>query len=140
MTTGVAKIVKTSIGGETEDIGVLAAFGGEEVFIETKDLDFGTESEPTIGEADKMIEGIIIDCTERSALSTMSIYIGTRQRHNDTLTWHGPFSASTQDAATYFSDVPESRYHRLKIVDSLPTAVWKISRIEFYGEVMGQRL
>lgn len=128
MTTGVARIVKTSIGGGTEDINILTAFQGEEVYFVTKPLDAGQPDK------DKELKMLVFDVTERGSLTQLQCYIGVQQRLNDAVTWYGPYSLSAQDTTLWPDRLPRSRYFTLKVEDLLPIAQWKMSNIEFYGE------
>lgn len=128
MTTGVAKITKVFLGGALEDISVLAAFAGEEVFAESKDLDFG---QPVFN---KTLAGMKFLITDRGSIDDVSFYIGGRKEHNDTLTWYGPYSLEEGDTEIWFR-IPKYRYFRFKFQDLLPRVQWKLSGVEFYGKV-----
>lgn len=132
MTTGVARIRKTSIGGETTDINVLTAFQGEEVFFETKPIDFG------MSDKDKELKCLVFDVTGAGSLDQLQCYVGYSQRLNSTVTWTGPYSLSSQDTTLWFR-LPRSRYFYLKVEDLLPQVTWKLSNIEAFGEVFDPR-
>jgi len=127
MTTGVARIQKTSIGGEVTDVSVLTAFQGQEVFFETKPIDFG------MPDKDKELKCLVFDVTGRDNLDALQCYVGYQQRLNDTTTWSGPYSLSLQDTTLWFR-LPRSRYFLLRVEDLLPKVTWKLSNIEAYGE------
>lgn len=131
MTTGIARIQHTSIGGEVTDINVLTAFQGEEVYFETKPLDFGRS------DVDKEIFGLVFNITGRGSLEQIQCYVGYNQRLNDDIEWAGPYSLAEQDKAIWFR-LPQSRYWYLKFEDLLPETNWKLSTIEVYGRMVDQ--
>lgn len=127
MTTGVARIRKTSIGGEVTDVSVLTAFQGQEVFFETKPIDFG------MSDKDKELKCLVFDVTGTGNLNQLQCYVGYQQRLKDTTTWSGPYSLSDQDTTLWFR-LPRSRYFLLRVEDLLPQVTWKLSNIEAFGE------
>lgn len=134
MTSGVAKIVKTEIGGTTIDVSVLTAFGSNRVFGETIDIDFG------LPDKQKDLHGCVFDITQRGLIDNISVYVGWRQRHEDTLNWSDAHTLEAGDVQLWFTRdgtrrLPRARFFRLRIEDTLPLAVWKLSKIEFYGKV-----
>lgn len=130
MTTGIARIVKTFVGGATQDISVLSAFAGDEVFAETKDLDFEAPDK------NKLIAGMIFRITQRGNIDDVAFYIGGKQFYNDTITWYGPYSLAGADNEIWFK-IPKYKLFRVKFVDSLPRKQWKLSGLEFYGRIEG---
>jgi hypothetical protein len=128
MTTGIAKITKTFIGGTTQDISIVTAFSGQTVFAETKDIDFG---QPNFN---KSLHALTLGITQRGNINDVSFYVGGRQRHEDAITWYGPYSLSGGDTQIWFH-IPKHRYFRFKIIDALPKKQWKLNRIEAYGKV-----
>lgn len=132
MTTGIAKITKIFIGGETQEVNILSAFAGEEVFAETKDLDFNAPNR------NKLIAGLVFSITERGNIDDVSFYIGGKQFHNDTITWYGPYSLADADNEIWFQ-IPKYKLFRLKIVDVLPVKQWKLSGIEIYGKIFNEK-
>ena len=134
MTTGVARIVKTEIGGGTIDVSVLTAFGSNRVYGETVDIDFG--------QPDKMkdLHGAVFDITQRGSIDNINVYVGWRQRHEDSLTWSPAHSLAQGDTQIWFKmnstrRLPRARYFRIRVEDTLPLAVWKLSKIELYGKI-----
>lgn len=128
MTTGTARIVHRAIGGEETDVSVLTAFQGDEVFVETKAIDFGTDR------FNKSLACLVFDITGAGSIDSVQCYVGYSQRLKDGPTWTGPYSLSDQDA-TLWLKLPESRYFYLKFVDLLPEVQWKLSQITAYGRI-----
>lgn len=139
MTTGLARIQKTALNGVVTDINVLTAFQGDEVFFETKPIDFG------FPEFDKELEMIVFDITGRGEIDNVQCYVSYAQRLNDTFTTVGPFSLSAQDTTLWLprqpdaNYVPQARYFILKVEDLLPVTTWKCSNIEAYGKLVDER-
>lgn len=139
MTTGIAQIQKTTIGGVIIDINVLTAFQGDEVFVQTKPIDFGTQF-------DKELEMLKFDITGRGNLTDLQCYVGYGQYLNDTFTLAGPFSLSGQDTTLWLprdrtdpNYVPQARWFTLKVEDLLPAVTWKLSYIEAYGKIVNSQ-
>jgi hypothetical protein len=138
MTTGIARIVKTEIGGETIDISVLTAFGGEEVYLKTKKMDFGD------ADLHKAIAAVLVNVTGRGEIDDLKFYIGVSERFEETSTWHGPYSLAEADDLIWVKQsngkvLPKARYIEFKLVDSLPMTQWKLSNIQFFGRVVKGR-
>lgn len=134
MTTGLARITKTDLNGNVTDVAMLTSFQGDDIFAQTRDLDFGR---PDIN---KDLIALVLDITGRGSISDVSVYIGYRQRLEDTLTWSSAYSMADQDKMLWLSPrVPQSRYFTLKVQDTLPQTTWKLSNIEFYGRFVGGR-
>lgn len=129
MTTGVARIRHVNVGGTITDVNVLTAFQGEEVFFETKPIDFG---QPTF---DKEVKCLIFLIEGAGQLDNLQCYVGYHQRLKDDITWSGPHALSAQDTTLWLPRLPRSRNWYLKVEDTLPQVNWKLSNIEVYGNV-----
>ena len=134
MTTGLARITKTDLNGNMTDVAMLTSFQGDSIFAETRDLDFGRS------DVDKDLMAVVLDITGRGSITNLSIYIGYRQRLEDTLTWSSAYSLSDQDKMLWFDPrLPQSRFYRMKVLDTLPQVTWKLSNVEFWGRFLGGR-
>lgn len=129
MTTGIARIVKTDIGGTSTDISVLTSFQGQSIYAETKPMDFGTDR-------NKDLKGLLFDITDRGSIDSLQMYVGYQQRLNDTVTWAGPYSLADQDEVFWLPKLPQSRYWSLRVEDLLPITTWKWSGVSAYGRVV----
>jgi hypothetical protein len=105
------------------------------VSIETKEFALG-EQGAMKGQA--YVDQMVVECTEKEALANATLYVGTKQRLNDTMTWHGPYAANTVDAAEFFR-VPAARWIAFRLFDYAPTAFWHLSAVEFFGHREGGR-
>lgn len=124
-TTGLAQITVTKPDGTVINVSQLSAFDGDAVSVTTKDLDLGDQVNA------KYVDGIELDFTNRGALTYLEVQVSGRDRHEDPLEWVETFGLAHSDSMIY----PRMRYRYvvLKIIDRLPLARWKLSRINFFG-------
>lgn len=124
---GVA-LVQHTHNSRTVDVPVLAAAVGE-IYIQSKDLDFEHSGR------EKYLDVIKFDLESVIDVPLVKVYIGTRNSLKDDLVWtdlgYVDFNNPTVTCRL------TSRFFTLKIVDESPIAVWKLSRIEFYGAILG---
>ena len=129
MTTGTARIQHIDVGGTRSDVNVLTAFQGDQVYVETKPIDFGNSK------TRKSLACLVFNVTGAGSLGSLECYVGYSDRLKDGPTWTGPYSLSDQDEALWLK-LPESRFFYLKFQDLLPETAWKLSAIEAYGRII----
>ena len=122
--TGIGKMTLTRGGVETA-IPVRASGLDAVVELETKDLDFGDPKSA------KFIDSFVLDIDR--VLPYGYAYVGGRDRLSDAVTW-SPAIALTAGADQIFLPFGmEYRFFRLRLLDTVPIDVWKLTGVEFYG-------
>lgn len=104
--------------------------GERDLWIESKDIELGSK-------AHKYIDTFVAEL--RDAGETQArIKIGYRDRLEDPLQWTDWFSMADQDLMHWLRIT--TRYFRVRIEDAGAKSIWKLSALEFFGQVMGGRL
>lgn len=102
------------------------------LYVETKDLDLG---DPT---KDKFVDMILFDIEADDVVPLFSVSIGYRDALNDPIVW------TTKEYLTLNNPRVHPRitakFFKLRFEDESPTTQWRLSRMEFYGRLMGGRL
>lgn len=104
--------------------------GERDLWIESKDIELDSK-------AHKYIDTFVAEL--RDAGETQArIKIGYRDRLEDPLQWTDWFSLADQDLMHWLRIT--TRYFRVRIEDAGAKSIWKLSALEFFGQVMGGRL
>lgn len=104
--------------------------GERDLWIESKDIELDSK-------AHKYIDTFVAEL--RDAGETQArIKIGYRDRLEDPLQWTDWFSMADQDLMHWLRIT--TRYFRVRIEDAGAKGIWKLSALEFFGQVMGGRL
>ena len=104
--------------------------GERGLWIESKDIELDSK-------AHKYIDTFVAEL--RDAGETQArIKIGYRDRLEDSLQWTDWFSMADQDLIHWLRIT--TRYFRVRIEDAGAKSIWKLSALEFFGQVMGGRL
>jgi hypothetical protein len=104
--------------------------GERDLWIESKDIELDSK-------AHKYIDTFVAEL--RDAGETQArIKIGYRDRLEDSLQWTDWFSMADQDLMHWLRIT--TRYFRVRIEDAGAKSIWKLSALEFFGQVMGGRL
>jgi hypothetical protein len=104
--------------------------GERDLWIESKDIELDSK-------AHKYIDTFVAEL--RDAGKTQArIKIGYRDRLEDPLQWTDWFSMADQDLMHWLRIT--TRYFRVRIEDAGAKSIWKLSALEFFGQVMGGRL
>lgn len=104
--------------------------GERDLWIESKDIELDSK-------AHKYIDTFVAEL--RDAGETRArIKIGYRDRLEDPLQWTDWFSMADQDLMHWLRIT--TRYFRVRIEDAGAKSIWKLSALEFFGQVMGGRL
>lgn len=104
--------------------------GERDLWIESKDIELDSK-------AHKYIDTFVAEL--RDAGETQArIKIGYRDRLEDPLQWTDWFSMADQDLIHWLRIT--TRYFRVRIEDAGAKSIWKLSALEFFGQVMGGRL
>lgn len=104
--------------------------GERDLWIESKDIELDSK-------AHKYIDTFVAEL--RDAGETQArIKIGYRDRLEDPLQWTDWFSMADQDLMHWLRIT--TRYFRVRIEDVGAKSIWKLSALEFFGQVMGGRL
>lgn len=104
--------------------------GERDLWIESKDIELDSK-------AHKYIDTFVAEL--RDAGETQArIKIGYRDRLEDPLQWTDWFSMADQDLMHWLRIT--TRYFRVRIEDAGVKSIWKLSALEFFGQVMGGRL
>lgn len=104
--------------------------GERGLWIESKDIELDSK-------AHKYIDTFVAEL--RDAGETQArIKIGYRDRLEDPLQWTDWFSMADQDLMHWLRIT--TRYFRVRIEDAGAKSIWKLSALEFFGQVMGGRL
>lgn len=103
--------------------------GNEDIFFETRDMDFGTTDE-------KYVDVVTFNVTRPGAgIFYFSYCIKDRMQEEEV--WSEEFP---QDPDLPFYLRETARYFRYKIRNSSATAAWQLTAINSYGEVVGGRM
>lgn len=104
--------------------------GERDLWIESKDIELDSKTH-------KYIDTFVAEL--RDAGETQArIKIGYRDRLEDPLQWTDWFSMADQDLMHWLRIT--TRYFRVRIEDAGAKSIWKLSALEFFGQVMGGRL
>lgn len=120
-------VVKATKGGILFNLPLQTAGVGE-LFIQTKDLDFGTTKE-------KYIDHLVMDIEADGSVPSLAVEVGYRDNRKDALTWLAKQTMTLDNPIVNLR--AQARYFVLKITDELPVVQWKLSEIEAFGEVVG---
>jgi len=121
-------LIKVTQGGRTSSVGQILT---QESFVETKDLDFGSD------EVEKFLEALNVYVD--SGQPGLRFQIGYKNRLADAVTWL-PVETLTQGDQMNFIRPPVARYYRFRITDTSVSDIWKLSGFSVYGRVEGSRL
>lgn len=132
LTDGIASFTLTSASGIVTRPAQILAVGSDAMWVETRDLDLGHPSKR------KYISKIVLDIATDDVLSSVYALVGWRDRMNETLEWTEQMGLSELDEAL---DIRQTaRLWRVKIVDQSPARRWKLTAIEWYGQVLEGRV
>lgn len=101
------------------------------LYAQTKDLDFGAAGR------EKYIDLIVFDIEAFADIPGFTAQLGYRNNLKDDVVWLDEVEINP-DSLTMTPRVT-AKFFTLKIADSFPVTQWKLTRIEFYGAVMGGR-
>lgn len=104
--------------------------GERDLWIESKDIELDSK-------AHKYIDTFVAELQDAGETQAR-IKIGYRDRLEDPLQWTDWFSMADQDLMHWLRIT--TRYFRVRIEDAGAKSIWKLSALEFFGQVMGGRL
>lgn len=104
--------------------------GEKELWIESKDIELDSK-------AHKYIDTFVAELKDQGS-STAKIKLGYRDRLEDEIQWTDWYPISGNDTMNWTRIT--ARYFRIRIEDKSADTIWKLSALEFFGQVMGGRL
>jgi hypothetical protein len=104
--------------------------GEKELWIESKDIELDSK-------AHKYIDTFVAELKGQGSL-TAKIKLGYRDRLEDEIQWTDWYPISGNDTMNWTRIT--ARYFRIRIEDKSADTIWKLSALEFFGQVMGGRL
>ena len=104
--------------------------GEKELWIESKDIELDSK-------AHKYIDTFVAELKDQGSL-TAKIKLGYRDRLEDEIQWTDWYPISGNDTMNWTRIT--ARYFRIRIEDKSADIIWKLSALEFFGQVMGGRL
>lgn len=104
--------------------------GEKELWIESKDIELDSK-------AHKYIDTFVAELKDQGS-STAKIKLGYRDRLEDEIQWTDWYPISGNDIMNWTRIT--ARYFRIRIEDKSADTIWKLSALEFFGQVMGGRL
>lgn len=104
--------------------------GDRELWIESKDIELDSR-------AHKYIDTFVAELKDLGS-NTAKIKLGWRDRLEDPVEWTDWFPMSDSDNVCWTRIT--GRYFRIRIEDKSAETIWKLSALEFFGQVMGGRL
>lgn len=84
------------------------------------------------------IESVNVEIFATTALTAGSFYLGYRNRLTDDLTWETAQSLASGNNTLYFRRT--ARWYRFKIEDTAVRSLWKLSAVDFYGQILKGRM
>lgn len=108
----------------------VAAAGSGTLYLESKDIDF---EKPGV---DKYIDILVFDIQAPVDIPTFRLLIGWRNALKDAVNWidYGYLDFNNPIVKIRL----ETRYLKVRLIDESPVAQWKLSRLDFYGKLMGE--
>jgi|TARA_R110001583_G_scaffold45552_4_gene143444 hypothetical protein len=85
---------------------------------------------------DKVAHVDFIRVAVESPSPTLVAYVGFQEDADDATTWSDSQSLSTGHAKLFF-DLQDSKFWRLRLEDAQAATKWKMSGVEFHGEILG---
>lgn len=104
--------------------------GDRELWIESKDIELDSR-------AHKYIDTFVAELQDTGS-STAKIKLGWRDRLEDEIKWTDWFPMSDRDNICWTRIT--GRFFRIRIEDKSAETIWKLSALEFFGQVQGGRL
>lgn len=104
--------------------------GDRELWIESKDIELDSR-------AHKYIDTFVAELQDAGS-STAKIKLGWRDRLEDEIKWTDWFPMSDRDNICWTRIT--GRFFRIRIEDKSAETIWKLSALEFFGQVQGGRL
>lgn len=104
--------------------------GDRELWIESKDIELNSR-------AHKYIDTFVAELQDTGS-STAKIKLGWRDRLEDEIKWTNWFPMSDRDNICWTRIT--GRFFRIRIEDKSAETIWKLSALEFFGQVQGGRL
>lgn len=104
--------------------------GDRELWIESKDIELDSR-------AHKYIDTFVAELQDAGS-STARIKLGWRDRLEDEIKWTDWFPMSDRDNICWTRIT--GRFFRIRIEDKSAETIWKLSALEFFGQVQGGRL
>lgn len=104
--------------------------GDRELWIESKDIELDSR-------AHKYIDTFVAELQDVGS-STAKIKLGWRDRLEDEIKWTDWFPMSDRDNVCWTRIT--GRFFRIRIEDKSAETIWKLSALEFFGQVQGGRL
>lgn len=109
---------------------ISASKGDRELWIESKDIELDSR-------AHKYIDTFVAELQDTGS-STAKIKLGWRDRLEDEIKWTDWFPMSDRDNICWTRIT--GRFFRIRIEDKSAETIWKLSALEFFGQVQGGRL
>ena len=104
--------------------------GDKQLWIESKDIELDSRKH-------KYIDTFVAEL-KNSGSTTAKIKLGWRDRLEDEIQWTDWFPLADTDNICWTRIT--GRYFRIRIEDESAETIWKLSALEFFGNVMGGRL
>ena len=101
-------------------------------FIETKDLDLGA---PDFA---KVLQQVYSEIEGRTGAPGLKLIIKYRDSLQDPLQELAPISLSSQKPGVNVRP-PQAKYYRFRFEDDSISIIWKLSRMELFGQLGGRR-
>jgi hypothetical protein len=127
--SGAVRIVLNKLDGTTADY--TKAQDTVTAWIETKDLHFGST------EFLKTLAFIVFEITGKADLDSLEVTLKYRDQLSETLLSEAAVPINETDPLQIRP--PDSRYVRIRLSDSAISQIWKLTAMEFHGEVTSRR-
>lgn len=130
-----------TVGGDDYGYGE-GGYGGYDVdtpgqaILQSRPINVPEVADPEGYDDDKVAHLDFVKIEVQSPTTTLTLYVGYRNELGDTTTWDDGQTVSAGSARIYVN-VPDMKYFLVKLVDTAPTRSWKLSAIEFHGQVLG---
>ena len=126
--SGIVSIVKTLTGGGQIQLSPKSA-GTIEVYADSTDLDLGHLT------MDKYVDFVVIEVEGKDHVAGLVMDLTAKERTKD-VGRSQSFSLAASDQAIPLPEPVQARFFKFRISDLSPTGRWKVSGIEFWGQVM----
>jgi hypothetical protein len=127
--SGAVRIVLNKLDGSTVDY--TKAQDTITAWIETKDLHLGST------EFLKALAFIVFEITGKANLDSLEVTLKYRDQLSETLQSEAAVPINESDPLQIRP--PDARYVRIRLSDSAISQIWKLTAMEFHGEVTSKR-
>lgn len=128
--SGIATIILKNANGDTTQYPSII-FSSGDLYLQSEDLDLGSPNKQ------KYVDAVHLDLEAPREVPQLYINVGIRDRLQDEVIWLGRQQVDLDNPIVEIRET--AMFFTIRFEDDLPTTQWKLSRMEWYGQLMEGR-